>query len=143
MNRHANILVAIVIAALVVAAPSAAHAAKPSTQRAGTATAKKTGHLEVNGVNYYYEVRGTGEPLLLLHGGLGSIDMFGPNLPSLLASTSAYTGSCRVSLWTARLKRSTSSERSISCSPVGPRLSAGVGGASAGTWRGSRPRSQD
>ena len=30
----------------------------------------KSGHLEVNGVNYYYEIHGKGEPLLLLHGGL-------------------------------------------------------------------------
>jgi pimeloyl-ACP methyl ester carboxylesterase len=47
------------------------------------AIAKKTGHVEVNGVNYYYEIQGEGEPLLLLHGGLGSIDMFGPVLPIL------------------------------------------------------------
>ena len=39
--------------------------------------------LELNGVNYYYELRGKGEPLLLLHGGLRSIDMFGPNLQIL------------------------------------------------------------
>jgi pimeloyl-ACP methyl ester carboxylesterase len=45
--------------------------------------AKRTGHVEVNGVNYYYEIQGEGEPLLLLHGGLGSIDMFGPVLPIL------------------------------------------------------------
>jgi pimeloyl-ACP methyl ester carboxylesterase len=42
----------------------------------------KSGHLPVNGVNYYYEIHGTGEPLLLLHGGLGSIDMFRPSLPA-------------------------------------------------------------
>src|SRR5205823_11670380 len=34
-------------------------------------------------VNYYYEIHGRGESLLLLHGGLGSIDMFGPILPVL------------------------------------------------------------
>jgi pimeloyl-ACP methyl ester carboxylesterase len=51
------------------------------------------GHIEANGINYYYEIHGeirprtkSGEsqlPLLLLHGGLGSIDMFGPVLPAL------------------------------------------------------------
>ena len=40
-------------------------------------------YAEANGVRYYYEIHGKGEPLLLLHGGLGSIDMFGPALPAL------------------------------------------------------------
>jgi pimeloyl-ACP methyl ester carboxylesterase len=44
---------------------------------------KTSGRIEANGVDYYYEIHGQGEPLLLLHGGLGSIDMFGPVLPTL------------------------------------------------------------
>ena len=43
----------------------------------------KSGRMEANGVNYYYEIHGAGDPLLLLHGGLGSIEMFEPVLPSL------------------------------------------------------------
>jgi pimeloyl-ACP methyl ester carboxylesterase len=43
----------------------------------------KTGRIDANGISYYYELHGQGEPLLLLHGGLGSIDMFGPVLPIL------------------------------------------------------------
>lgn len=43
----------------------------------------RTGHTDVNGVNYYFALYGTGEPLLLLHGGLGQIEMFGPNLATL------------------------------------------------------------
>jgi pimeloyl-ACP methyl ester carboxylesterase len=41
------------------------------------------GYVAANGVNYYYQLRGSGEPLLLLHGGLGQIEMFGPVLTLL------------------------------------------------------------
>lgn len=40
-------------------------------------------YAEVNGINLYYETHGAGRPLLLLHGGLGSGEMFGPILPAL------------------------------------------------------------
>jgi pimeloyl-ACP methyl ester carboxylesterase len=35
-------------------------------------------YAEVNGINLYYESHGEGRPLILLHGGLGSGEMFGP-----------------------------------------------------------------
>ena len=47
----------------------------------------KSGRVQANGVDYYYEIHGSGEPLLLLHGGLGSIDMFGGNVLPALAKT--------------------------------------------------------
>jgi len=42
-------------------------------------------YADVNGIKLYYEVAGTGRPLILLHGSLGAIEMFGPNLPALAA----------------------------------------------------------
>jgi pimeloyl-ACP methyl ester carboxylesterase len=40
-------------------------------------------YAEVNGINLYYETHGSGRPLVLLHGGLMSGEMFGPILPTL------------------------------------------------------------
>jgi pimeloyl-ACP methyl ester carboxylesterase len=40
-------------------------------------------YAEVNGINLYYETHGDGPPMILLHGGLGSGEMFGPILPTL------------------------------------------------------------
>ncbi|MEO8610365.1 MAG: alpha/beta hydrolase [Chloroflexota bacterium] len=48
----------------------------------------KGSYAQVNGINLYYEVHGTpgvGEPLILLHGGVGAIEMFGEVLPLLAA----------------------------------------------------------
>jgi pimeloyl-ACP methyl ester carboxylesterase len=45
-----------------------------------------TGYAPVNGLRMYYEVHGTGRPLVLLHGGLMTIEgSFGPLLPDLVA----------------------------------------------------------
>jgi pimeloyl-ACP methyl ester carboxylesterase len=40
-------------------------------------------YADVNGVSLYYEEHGSGQPLILLHGGLGSGQMFGPTLKVL------------------------------------------------------------
>src|SRR5579859_2139229 len=46
--------------------------------------AQSTGHYAgLNGLSLYYETHGTGRPLILLHGGLGSGEMFRPLLPTL------------------------------------------------------------
>jgi pimeloyl-ACP methyl ester carboxylesterase len=49
-----------------------------------TTDIKGTGaYAQINGLNLYYETHGTGRPMILLHGGLGSGEMFGPVLPAL------------------------------------------------------------
>jgi pimeloyl-ACP methyl ester carboxylesterase len=40
-------------------------------------------YAEVNGVNMYHESLGSGSPMILLHGGLASGEMFGPIVPAL------------------------------------------------------------
>jgi len=66
------------IAALVMTA-SAVQAQQPAPR----VKPVRTGYVPANGVNYYYEIYGRGAPLLILHGGLGSIEMFGQILPAL------------------------------------------------------------
>jgi pimeloyl-ACP methyl ester carboxylesterase len=39
--------------------------------------------MMTNGLKLHYEIHGAGEPLILLHGGLGSTGMFGEIMPSL------------------------------------------------------------
>jgi len=49
-----------------------------------TSDTKGTGaYADVNGLHLYYETHGSGGPMILLHGGLGSGEMFGPILPIL------------------------------------------------------------
>lgn len=48
-------------------------------------TTQQGNYAAVNGINLYYEEHGTGAPLVLLHGGGGSIGMFGELLPTLAA----------------------------------------------------------
>jgi pimeloyl-ACP methyl ester carboxylesterase len=40
-------------------------------------------YAPVNGLEMYYEIQGAGEPLVVIPGGLMTIDMMGPLLPSL------------------------------------------------------------
>jgi pimeloyl-ACP methyl ester carboxylesterase len=43
----------------------------------------KSGYAPVNDLTMYYEIHGTGEPLILLHGGVGASAMFSDVLPAL------------------------------------------------------------
>src|ERR671922_2573602 len=47
-------------------------------------SASRTGYASVNGLRMYYEIHGTGQPLILLHGAFSAIGTsFGALLPSL------------------------------------------------------------
>lgn len=52
---------------------------------------QKKGYVSVNGIQMYYEIHGTGAPLLLIHGGLGSTGMFDSILPTLTARRQVIT----------------------------------------------------
>src|SRR5438477_1841261 len=45
----------------------------------------KTKLARVNGIELGYQEFGSGKPLILLHGGFGSVEMFGPNVELLAA----------------------------------------------------------
>jgi pimeloyl-ACP methyl ester carboxylesterase len=47
------------------------------------ATTPRSGYAPVNKLEMYYEMHGAGEPLLLLHGAFGAIDLWGPILTTL------------------------------------------------------------
>ena len=49
----------------------------------GTNGEPRGNYASVNGLEMYYEVHGEGEPRILLHGGIGAIEMFGEVLPLL------------------------------------------------------------
>jgi pimeloyl-ACP methyl ester carboxylesterase len=58
--------------------------AQSNDWNASSGAGTNVGHYaDINGLHLYYQVHGTGRPLVLLHGGLGAIEMFGPNLPAL------------------------------------------------------------
>src|SRR3989449_6552836 len=74
----------LVVAAISVAPMRAQVPVKRTAQGAWGGKTNGAGHYaDVNGIKLYYETRGSGKPLVLLHGGLGAIEMFGPNLPAL------------------------------------------------------------
>ncbi|CAN7713475.1 alpha/beta fold hydrolase [Mesorhizobium sp. LjNodule214] len=86
MSRSIFFAILASVAALF-AAPCQANAeeTKPAmtTETKALPKPEESSLLPIDGLNYYYAIYGKGEPLLLLHGGLGTTDMFAPILPKL------------------------------------------------------------
>jgi pimeloyl-ACP methyl ester carboxylesterase len=51
----------------------------------------RTGYAPVNGLNLYYEIHGSGAPLILIHGGLGTASMFTEIMPALSQNRQVIT----------------------------------------------------
>ena len=82
MRKPLRNVLATIVASLAAATTVPAAPDKPAMQ---TEMPKPTqsGYAAVNGVNYHYAIYGTGEPLLLLHGGMFHTEMFGLTLTKL------------------------------------------------------------
>lgn len=76
-----TVLAIAVLASFALAAPVTSSIAQQGT--APMSTPIKSGYAPVNGVEVYYATYGKGDPIVLLHGGFGAIEMFGPALDKL------------------------------------------------------------
>jgi pimeloyl-ACP methyl ester carboxylesterase len=73
----------IAVATIGIAAPLTVTAQEATMETLALPTPTESGRAEVNGVKIWYQTYGEGEPLILLHGGLGTVEMFGPNIALL------------------------------------------------------------
>ncbi len=81
MPRHT--MLSIVAAATLSLAAPVATLAQEAPQMPQLPTPIESGFAEVNGVRIWYQTYGEGDPLILIHGGFGSVEMFGPNIEAL------------------------------------------------------------
>jgi pimeloyl-ACP methyl ester carboxylesterase len=86
--KRRQFMAATIGAAAAAALPLTAHADNTESKEGTTMTTARpaSGYAPVNGIELYYETHGSGRPLILLHGGFGSIEMFGPVLAELARS---------------------------------------------------------
>ncbi len=84
MTPHLKPLKLSLFAALCLSAPALAQSATPQTVQAQTQA--QSGSLDVNGARIFYQVQGTGQPMLLIHGYPLSGDLFSRNRAALAAA---------------------------------------------------------
>lgn len=85
MKRRTFFTVSAAAAGMALTAPTAALAQPDTTAEEAGSIPSETGYAPVNGLEMYYEVHGAGEPIVLLHGGLSTIDIPGGVLLAFLA----------------------------------------------------------
>jgi len=83
--RNSFLVASMLITLAVILAP--AHAGEPLWKQlpspAPMPKATKSGYAPVNGIKMYYAIYGHGQPVILLHGGLGNADYWGNQVPTL------------------------------------------------------------
>ena len=114
-SRTFAFIAATILTVTVVTAGARAGDSQPTKGKGQAEISKptKSGRISVNGVDYHYEIRGKGEPLLLLHGGLMTADMFAPVLPAFAAA-----GRQVISVDLQGHGRSSLGSRPISCEAI-------------------------
>lgn len=70
----------------------------------------KGSYASVNGLKMYYEICGIGQPLVLIHGGVGAIGMFGEVLPLLAEGRQVIAVDLQAHGRTADIDRPTAEE---------------------------------
>ncbi|HEX2036937.1 MAG TPA: hypothetical protein VHS99_22385, partial [Chloroflexota bacterium] len=84
----AGVTLAMAAPSLVVAKtePGAATGTPSETQKgtAMTTTSPQSGYAPVNGLRMYYEIHGSGAPLVVLHGAYMTIELMGKLVPELV-----------------------------------------------------------
>jgi pimeloyl-ACP methyl ester carboxylesterase len=64
-------------------------------------TSNASGLARVNGIELAYQIFGKGDPLILLHGGFGSVEMFGPVVDQLAEGRQVVGVDLQSHGWTA------------------------------------------
>lgn len=83
---HRRNFLAIASASLLTQTMPATASSLPKQRESAMNTQPNSGYASVNGLELYYEIHGTGEPLVMLHGGIAASEAFGENLPLLAQS---------------------------------------------------------
>src|SRR4030095_16956077 len=82
-NNETKLLIGRMLAMIMISLPVATFSLGQNTSDPQQPSAK-TGYAPVHGLKMYYEVRGSGRPLVLLHGAFNTIDLaFGMLIPEL------------------------------------------------------------